>query len=80
LFASAKELSGPQGHLILVPKPEHLIAMKVQAIRDAPERAWQDMVDIAYLLHVEGVDRDEVRGYFVRAGLEERWRELDREG
>jgi len=78
LFASAKELPGPQGRPIVVPKPEHLIAMKVQAMKDAPERVWQDLVDVAYLLGVEGVDRDEVRGYFVRAGLEQRWRELDR--
>ena len=68
----------PGGRLIPVPKPEHLIAMKVQAIRDAPERGLQDMVDIAYLLQLDGVDREEVRGYFVRAGLEERWHELTR--
>jgi hypothetical protein len=79
LFASAKELPGPQGHPIVVPKPEHLIAMKVQAMKDAPERAWQDLVDVAYLLGVDGIDRNEARGYFVRAGLEERWRELDGE-
>jgi hypothetical protein len=78
LFASAKELSGPGGRPIPVPKPEHLIAMKVQAMRDDPERGLQDLVDIAYLLQVEGVDREEVRGYFVRAGLEHRWHELTR--
>jgi hypothetical protein len=27
---------------------------------------------------VDGVDRDEVHGYFVRAGLEGRWNELTR--
>jgi hypothetical protein len=48
----------------------------VQAIRDAPERAWQDLADIGFLLRVEGVDREEARGYFERAGLEEKWREL----
>ncbi len=78
LFASVRALPGPGGRGILVPKPEHLIAMKVQATRDAPERAGQDMVDVAYLLQVEGVDRAEVRGYFMRAGLEERWNELAR--
>ena len=77
LFASTKELPGPQGHPIAVPKPEHLIAMKVHAMKDAPERAGQDLVDIAYLLGVEGVDHDEARGYFERAGLGGRWRELD---
>lgn len=78
LFGATTELPGPGGRLIPVPKPEHLIAMKVQAIRDAPERGLQDMVDIAYLLQLDGVDREEVRGYFVRAGLEERWHELTR--
>jgi hypothetical protein len=78
LFGSTTELPGPGGHPIPVPKPEHLIAMKVQAMRDAPERGLQDLVDIAYLLQLGGVDRDEVRGYFVRAGLEDRWHELTR--
>ena len=78
LFASATELPGPGGGPIPVPKPEHLIAMKVQAMRDAPERGLQDLVNIAYLLQLGGVDRDEVHGYFVRAGLEDRWHELTR--
>lgn len=76
LFASLRPLPGPGGRVIAVPKPEHLAAMKVQAIKDAPERVLQDLVDVAYLLQVPGVDRDEVKGYFVRAGLEDRWREL----
>ena len=76
LFASAKELPGPGGRPILVPKPEHLIAMKVQAMKDAPERTWQDLVDIAYLFRLDGVNRDEVRQYFERAGLVDKWHEL----
>ena len=78
LFGSTTELPGPGRNPIPVPKPEHLIAMKVQAMRDAPERGLQDLVDIAYLLQVDGVNREEARGYFVRAGLEERWNELTR--
>jgi hypothetical protein len=78
LFADVRELAGPGGQLMPVPGPEHLIAMKVQAIRDAPERTWQDMVDVGYLLRVPEVDREEARGYFARAGLEEKWRELER--
>jgi hypothetical protein len=76
LFGSTRELPGPGGRPIPVPMPEHLIAMKVQAMKDAPERALQDLVDIAHLLGVEGVNRDEVRGYFVRAGLEDQWHAL----
>ena len=76
LFASARELPGPGGRSILVPKPEHLIAMKVQAMKDAPERAWQDLVDIAYLFRLDGVNRDEVQQYFESAGLVDKWYEL----
>jgi hypothetical protein len=36
------------------------------------------MVDVGYLLRVPEVDREEARGYFARAGLEEKWRELER--
>jgi len=78
LFASARELPGPGGRSILVPKPEHLIAMKVQAMKDAPDRTWQDLVDIGHLFRLDGVNRDEVRQYFERAGLLEEWHELTR--
>jgi hypothetical protein len=78
VFASVRQLSGPGGRAIPVPRPEYLIAMKVRAIVDAPERLWQDLADIGFLLRLDGIDRDEARGYFVRAGLEEKWRELDR--
>ena len=78
LFESVRRLPGPGGVMIAVPKPEHLIAMKVSAMKDAPERIWQDMADIGYLLRVDGVDRDEARGYFLRHQLEEKWHELER--
>ncbi|HVE73322.1 MAG TPA: nucleotidyl transferase AbiEii/AbiGii toxin family protein [Thermoanaerobaculia bacterium] len=52
-----------------VPKPEHLIAMKVQAIKNAPRRVSIDVPDIEYLLKLPGVDRSVVRDYFERAGL-----------
>jgi hypothetical protein len=79
LFASIRLLPGPGGRSIPVPKPEHLIAMKVRALKDAPERMWQDLADIGYLLRIDGIDRDEVRGYFERAGLAEKWREIAQE-
>jgi hypothetical protein len=77
LFSGCRELPGPGGATIAVPRPEHLIAMKVQAMKDAPERTWQDLADIGYLLRLPGVDRAEVRDYFTRAGLTQRWRELE---
>lgn len=79
LFASTRMRPGPAGRTIPVPKPEHLIAMKVQAIQNAPERTWQDLADIGYLLSVDGVDRAEARRYFEKAGLMERWHEFERQ-
>jgi hypothetical protein len=52
-----------------VPKPEHLIAMKVQAIKNAPRRVSIDVPDIEYLLTLPGIDREAVRDYFDAAGL-----------
>jgi hypothetical protein len=56
LFGGVRELPGPSGIAIAVPRPEHLIAMKVQAMKDAPERTWQDLADIGYLLRLPAVD------------------------
>ena len=52
-----------------VPKPEHLIAMKVQAIKNAPRRVSIDVPDIEYLLTLPGIDHRVVRDYFEHAGL-----------
>lgn len=77
VFAGVRRLPGPGGATIGVPRPEHLIAMKVRAMAEAPERTWQDLADVGYLVRLDGVDRDEVRGYFERAGLGDKWRELE---
>ena len=55
----------------LVPRAEHLAAMKVQAMRNDPSRLMQDLADVQYLLRLPGTDRAEVRGYFEKAGLTE---------
>jgi hypothetical protein len=52
-----------------VPKPEHLAAMKIQAIKNAPKRISIDVPDIEYLLTLPDVDRRQIRDYFDRAGL-----------
>jgi len=52
-----------------VPSAEHLIAMKVQALRNDPSRELQDLADIQYLLGLPETNRDAARGYFERAEL-----------
>jgi len=78
LFSSAAEVEGPAGVRVLVPRLEHLLAMKVLAMKNDASRRLQDMADVKALLAVPGLNRDEVRGYFERHGLIELWRELIR--
>ncbi|MBY0494894.1 MAG: nucleotidyltransferase family protein [Cyanobacteria bacterium] len=79
LFAAARTLMGPASTRIRVPSPEHLAAMKIQAIRNAPDRTLRDLADVAFLLTVEGVNRDEIKGYFEQAGLLHHWTDVIRE-
>jgi hypothetical protein len=66
------------GRRVRVPRPEHLIAMKVQAIANDPARTLRELADIQFLLGLDGVDEAEVRGYFERAGLLDRYDEIRR--
>jgi hypothetical protein len=59
--------------LALVPRAEHLAAMKVQAMKNDPSRELQDMADVQSLLRLPGVNEAEIKGYFERAGLLERY-------
>lgn len=61
---------------VLVPRPEHLIAMKVHAIKSNPPRRLKDLADIQYLLRNAGANVDEARGYFEAAGLRGDWDEI----
>lgn len=76
LFAGCRDETGPGGRTLRVPRPEHLAAMKILAMKNDPARTFQELADIRALLALPGVDRDEVRGYFARHGLAERFDEL----
>ena len=80
LFREARRMPGPGGRSVPVPCPEHLAAMKVQAMKNDPQRALRDLDDIRFLLTLPDVDEAEVRGYFERAGLLARYEELKRLG
>lgn len=77
LFDATREFQGPGALKIPVPKPEHLIAMKVLAMKNDPDRTFQELADIRILLASPGVDRREARSYFERHGLLERFHELE---
>ncbi len=52
-----------------VPSAEHLVAMKVQAMRNDPSRQLQDLADVQYLLGLPETDRETARAYFEKAGM-----------
>ncbi len=66
------------GTSVVVPKPEHLAAMKIHAMKNDPSRVFQDLADIQFLLRLPAVDRVAIRAYFEKAGLLERFHELEK--
>jgi len=79
IFANASKMEGPDGAEVLVPRPEHLAAMKVLAMKNDPGRRLQDLADIARLLTLKDIDRDAVRAAFERYGMLGSWDELERD-
>lgn len=61
-----------------IPRPEHLIAMKVLAMKNDPERVFQELADIRNLMLLPDIDREMIREYFRKHGLEARYDELER--
>jgi hypothetical protein len=78
VFGNVRRLPGPGGHGVLVPAPEHLVAMKVRSIQSRPTRVFRDGADLEYLLRFPGLDDNEARGFFERAGLLELYDRLHR--
>jgi len=59
-----------------VVRAEHLIALKVFAMKNDPERSFREMADIQCLLKLPGLDLEEIRGYFEKYGQIEKYDEL----
>jgi hypothetical protein len=76
LFRSAKTLTGPDSQPCLVPAPEHLVAMKLKAVKNQPTRVFRDGEDLRLLLSLPGIDDNAVREAFERTGLLELFHRL----
>jgi len=70
IFNDVSMHDGPGGISIPVPRPEHLAAMKIFAIKNNPSRVLQDLEDIQRLMRLSGVDRDEIIEYMKKHNLE----------
>ena len=75
--AEEKEIFGGSPKIKVV-RPEDLIGLKLQSIRNNPEREKQDMMDIESLLsiHSEYLDWSLVQSYFKLFEMEERYIQL----
>jgi hypothetical protein len=78
LLGSAKRLNVLEGISVAVPRPEHLAAMKIQAMKNDPERTYQELADIQFLLRLPEINEEEIKSYFVKQGLLDRYNEIKR--
>ena len=76
LFGGCRDRFTLGGRPVPVPRAEHLVAMKVQALKNDPGRSFQDLADVRSLLLLTDIDQDEIEGYFVRAGLKDKLDEI----
>lgn len=77
IFAGASRREILTGVLMPVPRPEHLAAMKVHALKSDPGRRHSELVDIAHLLRLPAIDKGEIAGYFERSGLQDLYRQVE---
>lgn len=78
LFGAARPHEIFPGIEVPVPSVEHLIAMKVHAMKNDPDRVLQDCADIRALLRSTGTDPIAVRPWFERAHLLDRFDDITR--
>lgn len=76
LFEQADSIEVLPGLTALVPRAEHLVAMKVLAMKNEPHRTLQEMADIQRLIRSCGLEPEDLRGYFARHGLEDRLEQI----
>lgn len=76
MFSETRPLLILEGLTIPVVKAEHLIALKVFAMKNDPERTFREMADLQQLLRLPGINHREVREYFERCGQLEKYEEL----
>ncbi len=69
LFSSATKVEILPGFEVKVPKPEHLAAMKIRALKNDPQRQRQDLADISQLMTLPNADSGEIEGYFEALGI-----------
>jgi len=76
LFKAVRELLLLGDIRVAVVSPEHLVALKLFAIKNNPQRLLRDLADIKYLLDLPGVSKPEIKKAFEKYGLMDKYHEL----
>lgn len=79
MFADARPLLHLGELVVSVPRPEHIAAMKIHAMKNDPERRFQELADLQFILGLDGIDEEEIRQYFDKRGLIHLYHELKRQ-
>ncbi len=77
VFAGCADRTIAPGVEVPVPRPEHMVAMKIQAFAKDRTR-YSDLADLQFLLSLPELDQGEARGYFESAGLSDYYGQLRR--
>ena len=56
--------------------PEHLVALKVFAMKNDPNRALRDIADVEYLLRLPEIEMEEAKKYFEKYGQMDRYYDI----
>ena len=76
IFSETKRLLLLEEIHIPVVKPEHLVALKVFAIKNDPARRLRELADIQYIMSLSEIDLEEVKSYFEKYGQMDSYEEL----
>ena len=78
IFSDTQEKPFGQSVSLPVPRPEHIAAMKIFAMKNDPSREYREMADVQFLLSLPDVDRDEIKRYFEYYGLPDKYEEIEK--
>jgi len=76
LFGAVRELLVLDDIRVPVVCPEHLVALKLFAIKNNPQRLLRDLADIKFLLGLPGISKPGIKKAFEKYGLMDKYYEL----
>ena len=79
LFRDARKIKIFENLQLPVVSPEHLIALKLFAVANDPQRKYKEFADIKELCKLTKINRLEIKKYFEKYNLEAYYEEIIRE-